>query len=74
MARAVTLKVPRKGIATGKAKISYETSGFQGEVCTIGGGFLKNALGVVESTAPTSEMYEEPEQSREHLRNDGDGA
>lgn len=68
---AITLTVPRKGIASGKSKVSFETNGFQGDVCTTSSAFLSKALGVVQTDEPTSEMYETPEQAREHLDQGG---
>lgn len=72
MAKQITLRIPLKGIARGKTKPTFETSGFTGTACTEASGFLTRALGVVQSDTPTAEMYEE-EQVREHLR-EGDGA
>lgn len=67
MASKIVLNIPLRGIARGKSKITYETSGFQGEACTVASGFLTRALGVVQEDTPTAEMYDE-EQRHEHLR------
>lgn len=69
MARQIAVTIPLAGIATGKTKASYETSGFHGTACNDASRFIEQALGQVETDTATNEAYD-AEERHEHLNRD----
>ena len=70
--RQITVIVPLKGIAMGKASVSFETTGFQGTACKDVTSKIQEMFSNVVSDEATSEMYEDNDQ-RERLSDGSDG-
>lgn len=61
--KQITVRVPLKGIASGKATTKIETSGFVGTGCAEATKALEAAMGTVVEDTPKQEMYDiEPPQ------------
>lgn len=59
MSQTITVKIPRDGISTGKAKIAIESEGFRGETCKEATKLFEQCLGTtVFEDVSTAEMYE----------------
>jgi hypothetical protein len=64
--RQIKIIVPLKGVASGKAPVSFETSGFQGTACKDATAAISRMFANVVADEAKSEMFEDNEQ-REHI-------